>query len=50
MRSYYECQRQKHLNTTPAGLLHPIVAKRPWQLITLDLVGGLPPSGGARHT
>ena len=50
VRSCHECQRQKHLNTTPAGLLHPIVAKRPWQLITLDLVGGLPPSGSARHT
>ena len=50
VRSCRECQLQKHMNAAPAGLLHPIVARRPWQLVTLDLVGGLPPSGKERNT
>ena len=37
------------MNAAPAGLLHPIVARRPWQLVILDLVRGLPPSGKERN-
>ena len=36
------CQRAKHANTKSAGELHPIVASRPWEIITLDFVSGLP--------
>ena len=42
VRSYVSscaiCQRTKHSNTKPKGLLHPIIARFPWQIITIDFV------------
>ena len=50
VRSCRECQLQKHSTHAPPGRLHPITARRPWQIVTLDLVGGLPPSGPRKCT
>ena len=50
VRSCRECQLQKHSTYAPLGKLHPIMARRPWQIVTLDLVGGLPPSGPRKCT
>ena len=36
------CQRAKHATSKPPGKLYPIVASRPWEIITLDFVSGLP--------
>ena len=36
------CQRAKHSTMKTPGMLYPIVAKRPWEIITLDFVSGLP--------
>ena len=46
VRSYDKCQRYKHQVTPSAGHLHPIVAQQPWQILTVDFVGGLPPAAG----
>ena len=50
VRSCVECQRHKHLTRTSPGELHPIIAKRPWQLVTMDFVTGLPPAVRTKHT
>ena len=36
------CQRAKHSTSKPPGELHPIIATRPWEILTLDFVSGLP--------
>ena len=50
VRTCRECQTQKHSTHPTPGKLHPITARRPWQIVTMDLVGGLPPSGPQKHT
>ena len=50
VRSCRLCQEQKHATTREPGALRPILAKRPWQLVTLDFVGGLPPARGSKFT
>ena len=50
VRSCRECQVQKHSTHPTHGKLHPITARRPWQIVTLDLVGGLPPAGPRKQT
>ena len=40
----------KHSNVKPRGLLKPILAQRPWQIITMDLVGKFCPAEGSGHT
>ena len=49
VRSCRQCQLQKHSTRLPPGKLHPIVATHPWQVVTLDLVGGLPASGKPKY-
>ena len=44
VKSCTSCQRIKHSTSKPAGVLHPIVAKYPWHIVTLDFVSGLPPA------
>ena len=36
------CQRSKHSTQKSQGLLHPIVASKPWEMITMDFVCGFP--------
>ena len=50
VRSCISCQRIKHSTRKPPGHLHPIVARRPWQIVTMDFVGGLPPLSGSTST
>ena len=38
------CQHMKHSTVKPRGLLKPILAERPWQIVTLDLVGKFAPA------
>ena len=41
------CQTMKADNRLPQGLLQPIpIPKRCWEIVTIDLVTDLPPSGG----
>ena len=40
----------KHSNVKPRSLLKPILAQRPWQIITMDLVGKFCPAQGSGHT
>ena len=35
------CQRAKHSTSKSPGELHPIVATRPWNVLTIDFVSGL---------
>ena len=42
VKSCLECQRAKSSTTKPPGELHPIVPSRPWEILTLDFVVGLP--------
>ncbi len=45
------CARTKHDNQPPAGLLLPLPTPGgAWQHITIDAVGGLPPSGSQGYT
>ena len=39
IQSCVSCQKTKHETTRPKGLLYPMVASRPWQRVTIDLVG-----------
>ena len=50
VRSCPTCQRQKHNTHATPGFLHPILARRPWQIVTLDFVGGLPEHGPDKLT
>ena len=44
------CQHMKHSNVKARGLLKPILAERPWQIVTMDLVGKFAPSSGKLNT
>ena len=44
VRSCTSCQRMKHTTHPSPGRLQPIVARRPWQIVTMDFVTGLPPA------
>ena len=37
------CQKTKHSTQKPPGLLKPINADYPWQIVTMDFVGGFAP-------
>ena len=50
VRSCAVCQRNKHSTRAPAGALHPILARRPWQIVTLDFVSGLHPAVKTKNT
>ena len=43
VKSCVSCQRIKHSTTKTAGLLRPLVPRKPWDMVTLDFVCGLPP-------
>ena len=45
VKSCLSCQRAKHPTAKTAGELHPILAERPWQIVTVDFVCGLPTVG-----
>ena len=40
----------KHSNVKPRGLLRPILSQRPWQIVTLDLVGRFAPAADTGYT
>ena len=42
VKSCVTCQRAKHSTSKTPGELHPIVAKHPWEIVTMDFVTGLP--------
>ncbi|XP_036143394.1 uncharacterized protein K02A2.6-like [Monomorium pharaonis] len=42
VRRCRECLAHKPAQTRPAGLLHPTTVTRPWQQVTIDLIGPLP--------
>ena len=44
------CQRNKHSTHATPGELHPILARRPWQIVTMDFVGGLHAAEKSRNT
>ena len=44
------CQHMKHSMVKARGLLKPILAERPWQMVTMDLVGKFAPSAGKENT
>lgn len=47
VRSCLTCQQAKTERVSPAGLLQPLpIPKRPWAVISLDFIEGLPRSGG----
>lgn len=47
VRECQVCQRAKTERIAPAGLLQPLpIPKRPWAVISLDFIEGLPKSGG----
>ena len=50
VKSCTKCQRFKHSTAKTAGWLRPIIAQRPWEIVTLDLVGGLMPAKETGHT
>ena len=49
VHSCVRCQKTKHETTRPKGLLYPLVASRPWQLVTLDFVGKFAPAVGTQN-
>jgi hypothetical protein len=50
VHSCVECQRVKHSQQKPAGLLLPLpIPSRPYDTITMDFVGPLPPSGERQY-
>ena len=47
VRQCSTCQRAKTERVSPAGLLQPLpIPKRPWAVVSLDFIEGLPKSGG----
>lgn len=47
VRSCLTCQQAKMERTSPTGLLQPLpIPRRPWAIISLDFIEGLPKSGG----
>ena len=44
------CQHMKHSTVKPRGLLKPILAEKPWQIVTLDLVGKFAPAENTQNT
>ena len=44
------CQRNKHPTAKAHGLLMPIIATRPWQIVCMDFVGSFTPAKKTRHT
>ena len=48
VRSCVICQRAKSSTSKPAGELHPIVPHRPWEMVTMDFVSGLPEEPGTK--
>jgi hypothetical protein len=47
IRACVTCQRAKTGRISPAGLLQPLpIPKRPWTVVSLDFIEGLPRSGG----
>ena len=49
VQSCVKCQKTKHETSRPKGLLYPLVATRPWQMVTLDFVGKFAPAVDTRH-
>jgi hypothetical protein len=50
VHSCVECLRVKHSQKKPAGLLLPLpIPSRPYDTITMDFVGPLPPSGERKY-
>ena len=43
------CQKAKHSTQKPPGLLHPIVASEPGQIVTLDFVSKFTPADKTKH-
>ena len=50
VRSCLVCQRSKTFPAKPPGQLHPIVPSKPWEIVTLDFVVGLPEEPGSRFS
>ena len=47
VRACVTCQRAKTERVSPAGLLQPLpIPKRPWAVVSLDFIEGLPRSSG----
>ena len=44
------CQIAKHSTSQDPGLLIPIEVKEPWEILTLDLISGLPPDEDNKYT
>ena len=50
VRSCLTCQEQKHVTHKEPGLRYPILASRPWQIVTMDYVCGLPVVGKLKYS
>ena len=50
VQSCVRCQRSKNNTHKPPGELHPILATRPWEILTLDFVSGLPADPRTKHS
>ena len=50
VRSCPRCQQVKHATRKSPGLLQPILAQRPWQIVSLDFVGRFAPADGSKRT
>ena len=44
VRSCARCQQVKHATRKTPGLLQPILAQRPWHIVSLDFVGRFAPA------